>query len=235
MDNETLASGSKDKTIQICRVGQSTPVRTFRGHEDEINRVSFAPCPPGQSISTNRLLASCSDDMTVRLWSLDDVPDSAGGGGGVGGGGGEEDVIVRAEARDKYCKGILKGHTKEIYTMAWNVGRTTSDGSLVLATGSYDETVRMWDVGRLECLRVLRAHTETVFSLSFSPTGRYLASAGWDGLLIVWNPEVRALPSPTLPFLPFSEESRELTDSLSSCRFLACVCDRRASLCGTRT
>ena len=49
-------------------------------------------------------------------------------------------------------------------------------------------------------MRVLRAHTETVFSTSFSPSGRHLASAGWDKLLVIWETEV-SLPISSV-FLP---------------------------------
>lgn len=171
--------------------------------------------------------------MTVRIWSLDNAAPEAKD---------EDDVLARAEGRDRFCKGILKGHSKEIYTMTWNTG---ANGKNVLATcvlsntyslraggadplhfapcrGSYDETIRLWDVKSLACLRVLKAHTETVFSLSFSPSGRYLASAGWDGLLVVWNPEVR----------PLRVGDCSISTLADLCALLSC---RRASRSGSTT
>jgi len=50
--------------------------------------------------------------------------------------------------------------------------------SLYLATGSYDKSVRMWDVQRGACIRLLTGHTDSVTTLAISPDGRTLASAG---------------------------------------------------------
>lgn len=50
--------------------------------------------------------------------------------------------------------------------------------SLYLATGSSDWTARLWDVQRGSCVRVFIGHQATVSSLTISPDGRYLASAG---------------------------------------------------------
>lgn len=38
-------------------------VKTFKGHNNEVNAISWDP--------SKRFLASCSDDTTVKVWSLD--------------------------------------------------------------------------------------------------------------------------------------------------------------------
>ena len=45
-----------------------------------------------------------------------------------------------------------------------------------LASGSYDDTIRLWEVSTGRHLRTLTGHTSLVFSVSFSPDGQTLAS-----------------------------------------------------------
>ena len=65
-----------------------------------------------------------------------------------------------------------------------------------LASGSDDNTVKLWDVGTGECIRTLDGHKGDVYSVAFSPDGKYLASGSGDGTVLVWY--VEAL----LPGLP---------------------------------
>ena len=53
------------------------------------------------------------------------------------------------------------------------------DGTKV-ASGSDDETVKLWDVTSGECLQTLEGHSDDVTSVSFSPDGRKVASWSWD-------------------------------------------------------
>ncbi len=61
-DDTTFASCSTDKTVHICRVGVSRPLKVYTGHTDEVNAVKWDP--------SGTLLASCSDDCTAKVWDI---------------------------------------------------------------------------------------------------------------------------------------------------------------------
>jgi transducin (beta)-like 1 len=55
----SFASCSTDQRIHVCRLGESRPIKTFHGHQNEVNAIKWDP--------QGRLLASCSDDMTLKV------------------------------------------------------------------------------------------------------------------------------------------------------------------------
>jgi len=75
----------------------------------------------------------------------------------------------------------IAGHTKETWTV-----RFSPNGRL-LATGSDDETIKIWDAQTCQELHTLRGHVATVTSLAFSPDSGRIASASLDGTIRVWD------------------------------------------------
>jgi WD40 repeat protein/transcriptional regulator with XRE-family HTH domain len=78
---------------------------------------------------------------------------------------------------------ITQGHTDEIRAIAFDpTGR-------LLASGSEDQTIRLWDTGTGVCLAVLVGHTDWIRSIAFSPDGHLLASCSEDQTVRLWNVE----------------------------------------------
>lgn len=57
----------------------------------------------------------------------------------------------------------------------------------MIASGSFDETVRIWDVKMGKCLRVLPAHSDPVTAVDFNRDGSLIVSSSYDGLCRIWD------------------------------------------------
>ena len=84
-------------------------------------------------------------------------------------------------------KATLEGHTDNVWSVAFR------PNGVMLASASWDETVRLWNVKTGRLLHTLTEHTDTVMSVVFSPDGQTLVSASWDGTIRLWNPNTGKL------------------------------------------
>jgi WD40 repeat protein/subtilase family serine protease len=67
------------------------------------------------------------------------------------------------------------GHTQSVRSVAFS-----PDGSLI-ASGSWDRTIKLWRVSDGALVRTLTGHTDWVYSVAFSPDGSLIASASGSG------------------------------------------------------
>lgn len=75
----------------------------------------------------------------------------------------------------------LRGHSNIILGMAWS-----PDGAM-LASGSSDSTICIWDTENGKLHKTFKGHQDLVQSVSWSPDGQFLASGSADKTIRIWD------------------------------------------------
>ncbi len=172
-DGQMLASGSDDATIKLLdlrrteglswdsiyeKSSSDSPENSvvepifLNGHKARVWSVAFSP--------NSQMLASGSDDRTIRLWNLS-----------------------KGEAKPQDIPVDNKEHNFWVGSVAFS-----PDGQK-LASGSYDKTIRLWDLNHLdEEPIVLRGHEQSVTSVAFYLDGKQLklVSGSYDNTIRSW-------------------------------------------------
>ena len=108
------------------------------------------------------VLASGSGDRTVKLWAVNALW--------------LEDMgLVQRNIA------TFEGHTKKVNSIAYS-----PDGK-ILASGSDDTAIKLWDVNTQRNIATFEGHTAWVHSVAYSPDGKTLASGSDDKTVKLWD------------------------------------------------
>jgi len=154
--------------------------RTLRGHTNAVQDIAFD--------QTGNILASCSADLTIKLWDFgttyDNIKTLRGHDHNVStiafmpSGdtlvSGSRDMTIKLwEVASGFCIKTFNGHSEWVRSVV-----VSPDGTLI-ASGSTDHTIRIWVVASGECKHILKGHDHVVDCLAFSPASvhNYLTSS----------------------------------------------------------
>lgn len=182
----TLVSGSTDRTVRIWDLTTGRCTHVFGGHTSTVRCLAIVK-PEWIDVEKENgtivrekwpkrpLIVTGSRDHSLRVWSLPRPGD-------VEYKSTEEPEADPSEEEvedNPYHRLHLEGHDHAVRALAAR-GRT-------LVSGSYDCTVRIWDIIDGTCKWVLVGHTQKVYSVVLDIHRNIACSGSMDGTVRVWD------------------------------------------------
>jgi WD40 repeat protein len=189
-----LVTGSVDRSVRLWDENNGKCIKIWQGRTDFVHSVAFT--------QDNKVIVSGSKHA-IRFWDvntgelvstwyeyqdwLSSVVSSQNGEWlGCANVGGDNNTIrlwrhwSKAETLPAPNK-ILYGHTDSIWSIAF------SPNGKIIASGSSDRSVKIWDCETGLCVNTFIGHTRPVLSVAFSTDGKTIASCGGHSVIKIWD------------------------------------------------
>jgi serine/threonine protein kinase len=192
-----LASASADRTIALWDIEGEKRLDTLTEHRSVVAALAYTP--------DGELLVSGSWDYTLRLWQGDiEIRELKAHSGWIQALAISPDgKILASGSADKTIKiwnlatstsiATLTGHTGAISSLAigtlnsWNLSQETAGLNGTLASGSTDNTIKIWNLTAEKEEKTLLGHEDDVTALVYTPSGQLLMSGSRDRTIKIWH------------------------------------------------
>jgi eukaryotic-like serine/threonine-protein kinase len=186
-DGTLLATAGIDGLITFWEEGTWRKLAVLEGHQSKICSLAFSP--DGRTLASGAFLG----DMTLRLWDV---------------AGRRERAVLRLHSAT-ICdlaftpdgRSLLAGSWREIVSVnpltgeeQWRLNEPgprlpiSPDGRWMAVTAKPDMfSLRLIELASRQVQWTIRAHNDNIYAVSFSPDGKTIATASWDGTAKLWS------------------------------------------------
>eukprot|EP00442_Polarella_glacialis_P009618 CAMPEP_0115061974 /NCGR_PEP_ID=MMETSP0227-20121206/8297_1 /TAXON_ID=89957 /ORGANISM="Polarella glacialis, Strain CCMP 1383" /LENGTH=489 /DNA_ID=CAMNT_0002447319 /DNA_START=41 /DNA_END=1510 /DNA_ORIENTATION=- len=203
-----LMSGDMDSNLCLWEAENPNPIKCWKAHEGNVHSLSFSKADPSMALSVGA-------DGSVAAWFINREREESVLGGRFAGGDGSAVLSVATHPLDTGIVAVgnqdggvwlwffspnagigraevtghnrLRGHTMAVWFVEF------AHSGCLLASGSSDCTVRVWDVSRVErptLTAIFKAHDSWVRQVRFggrlTKAGHSLVTCSTDGTCSIW-------------------------------------------------
>ena len=167
-----FVTGSEDKTIKVWHPDTYNVLVNFDANDDAVYSLAYA--------ANEDVIVSGSADNTVRTWRVASTEN----------GGGQDALGMTGALVREY-----NGHQGAVYSVDCGTvtRRANNRMETVIASGSADTSVIIWNLRSGNRFRTFDESTDAVYAVQLSPDGEFVAAGGRDGKLRLWNLRRRTL------------------------------------------
>lgn len=166
----TLVSGSTDRTVRVWDIERGVCTHVFSGHTSTVRclQIVMPELIDGRMQPSRPVIVTGSRDSTLKVWCLPDPVK-------------DEPFLTYNPVNpvNPWFMHTLTGHTQSVRAIA-------ARGNL-LVSGSYDNSMRLWNIETGRLIHLMEGHTQRVYSVVLDIDNRRCMSGSMDSTVRIWS------------------------------------------------
>lgn len=154
----TLVTGSTDRRVRVWDMETGKCTHIFTGHTSTIRCLLITK-------GVQPMIVTGSRDSTLRVWKLPDPKNVQG--------------HYHGASDNPYFVHSLVGHRQSV--------RAIANHDNIIVSGSYDNTVRSWDIKTGRMIHLMEGHTQKVYSVVIDSERNRCMSGSMDSSVRIWD------------------------------------------------
>ncbi|KAI8377941.1 WD40-repeat-containing domain protein [Radiomyces spectabilis] len=161
-----LVSGSTDRTVRVWDIERGVCTHIFRGHTSTVRclQIVVPTMVNGRLEPKEPLIITGSRDATLRIWRLPDP---------------RKDEPYNGIGVNPWHMHTLVGHSHSVRAIAVH--------GYTLVSGSYDNTVAIWNIETGQLVHRMEGHTQKVYTVMIDTRRQRCMSGSMDSTVRVWD------------------------------------------------
>lgn len=189
-----IYSSSQDRTVRVWRSDDGILCRTLSGHGHWVNTLALStdyamrtgPFDPSKASVVYREIMETKEELAAKALERYEAARGSNGERLVSG---SDDftLFLWKPEEDKKPVARMTGHQQLVNDVRF------SPDARVIASASFDKSIKLWDGRNGKYLGSLRGHVQAVYQVSWSADCRLLVSGSADSTLKVWDMKTKKL------------------------------------------